>query len=193
MKCFWSSAAAVSVLVKVCKSDEEAGRQARLASSQFSKHKGFQVETFKGCFGGSLENLKIGKIPPKQRNCENQSEKPESNFSLGLLCLKHTELCMGGVGNRGGGRGFDLTQTPIFHHFPNTQTHKRTRTHRHADTWTHRHTDKTPQFSLKCEKCEENFWNTQFRLWPNTCVYYTHSALFSHFHINSSSTIFSDF
>lgn len=189
MKCFWSSAAAVNVLVKVCKSDE-AGR-AGLASSQFSKHEGFLLKV---CFGCNLENLKIGKIPPKQRNCENQLKNRKA-ASHSVCCASSTQNSAwdGGVGNRGGGRGFDLTQTPIFHHFPNTQTHKRTRTHRHADTWTHRHTDKTPQFSLKCEKCEENFWNTQFRLWPNTCVYYTHSALFSHFHINSSSTIFSDF
>ena len=176
---FWSKSASLT--------RRQAGRQG-LPPPSFQNTRGFNSKEL----GAALKSLRSGKYLPSSTIAKTRKTGKQL-LTRSVVPQANRTAWDGGVGNRGGGRGFDLTQTPLFHHFPNTRTHKRTRTHRHADTWTHRHTDKTPQFSLKCEKCEENFWNTQFRLWPNTCVYYTHSALFSHFHINSSSTIFSDF
>ena len=123
----------MNVLVKVCKSDE-AGR-AGLASSQFSKHEGFLLKV---CFGCNLENLEIGKIPPKQRNCENQLKNRKA-ASHSVCCASSTQNSAweaSAIEEEG------AALTSHRHQFSTIfQTHRHTNGHGHTDTRTHGHID----------------------------------------------------
>ena len=135
VKCFWSSAAAaVNVLVKVCKSDE-AGR-AGLASSQFSKHEGFLLKV---CFGAILKTLRSGKYLSSSAIVKtNQKNRKATSHSV--CCASSTQNSAweaSAIEEEGAALTSHRHQfSTIFqtHRHTDTQTHKRTRTHGHMDT-----------------------------------------------------------